>query len=119
MKVHELADAYFRYVEDGVAEAFAATEDVEDLVRSDPEHAWRVIQVLIESAPSDHALSYVAAGPLENLLWRHGDAVAPMIRRAAENNMRVVEALHGVWLRESELSVGVQEHLSAWVKPVG
>ena len=49
----------------------AVWEEVEDLVRTDPEAAWVVVQELVRRAARDEVLAYIAAGPLENLLCYH------------------------------------------------
>ena len=50
---------------------------------SDPIHAWRLTLLLIEAAPTLEALSYVAAGPLEDLLYGRGEQFIDEVERLA------------------------------------
>jgi hypothetical protein len=57
--------------------------------------------LLINKAPSDEALAYVAAGPLEDLLAFHGPAVIDYVTVAARADARLQLALSGVWLNRA------------------
>lgn len=99
------------------AGAYDRVEHVEELVRDDPSSAWQIIRILLETAPSEEALGYVAAGPLENLLILHGDAIADQIRVGALGSERVREALSRVLLHP--ISEVVDRALGDWLhKPL-
>jgi hypothetical protein len=51
----------------------AAWEQVNDLLRRDPEAGWTLTLELIAAAPDDNTLAKVAAGPLEDLLKHDPD----------------------------------------------
>jgi hypothetical protein len=71
---------------------------MEDLRREDPEEAWQVTLQLIAAAPDGDALSYVAAGPLEDLIKDRGDQFIDRIEAEAAGNARLRQALGKVWI---------------------
>ena len=103
MDANELASAYLRYFESKRKEDWWAWNDVDDLVRRDAERGWEITRVLVNKSSSDEALAYVAAGPLEDLLKRHGLAVIDRIDNESEINDRLRVALSGVYLDPSYL----------------
>lgn len=116
MNRQELADRYFQHVGGQLDPAYDAVEEVDELARSNPREAWQVIRELIDRAPSEEALAYVAAGPLEILLSKNSESVASIIRADAEKNERVGTALTHVLL--TDLSAHVRKELSRWLQPV-
>ena len=76
---------------------FWAFEEVCELISRDPNRLWAITLRLIEQAPDDAALSYVAAGPLEDLLAAHGPSFIERVEAAAREHPRVMRALSGVW----------------------
>lgn len=120
MDTRILVDRYFEHVRGTTGDdAFDVVEEVDELARADPMTAWKVVRALVDAAPSDDALSYIAAGPLEILLRMHGETVVSRIRHDAERNERVAEALRHVLVSEQELSARVRAELSRWLTPVG
>ena len=99
MDAESLANTYFRYFELKKEEDQWAWSEVEDLVRRDPENGWEITRVLINKAPSDEALGFVAAGPLEDLLRKHGPAVIDRVEKESQESARFQTALSGVWIR--------------------
>ena len=69
-----------------------------------PDVAWPIILYLIEHAPDDAALAFVAAGPLEDLIQRHGLAVGDQIVDQARRDPRLRQGLGDVsgWERVPE-----------------
>jgi hypothetical protein len=70
---------------------------LEDLLWDDPNEAWILTLALVDRAPNQEALSFVAAGPLEDMLRRHGLGYAHQIAVEASSNARLREALNYVW----------------------
>ena len=93
----QLASTYLRYHTLKRDEDFWAFEAVDNLVRVNPSEAWEVTRILVSTASSDEALAYVAAGPLEDLLKKHGTAVIDRIENESTTNERLQLALSGVW----------------------
>jgi hypothetical protein len=93
----EIAVTYLRYYVLKQQEDRSALQEVDTLVRDDPTEAWEVTRILVNTAPSDEALAYVAAGPLEELLHRHGSVLIDRIEEESRGNARLQLALSGVW----------------------
>jgi hypothetical protein len=74
-----------------------AYEEVEDLVRRDPEAAWPIVRDLVRRAVRDEVLAYIAAGPLEDLLCFHPHAFIDRIEALAGQDAHFRRALSGVW----------------------
>lgn len=61
------------------------------------EEAWPVILALLERAPDDLAIAFVAAGPLEDLIRDHGPRFLDRLEAQARTSARFRGALSGVW----------------------
>jgi hypothetical protein len=96
MDAEELAIAYLQYFESKRKEDWWAWSDVDGLVRRDAERGWEVTRMLVNKSASDEALAFVAAGPLEDLLKKHGPAVIDRIEDECRENDRLRMALSGV-----------------------
>jgi hypothetical protein len=99
MDSEALANAYLLYFETKRKEDRWAWSEVDDLIRHDAERGWEVTQVLVKKSTSDEALGFVAAGPLEDLLKKHGLAVIDRIEEECLENERLRMALSGVTIR--------------------
>jgi hypothetical protein len=97
MSREELAAAYLRHYIFKQQEDGWAVREVDTLVQDSPTEAWEVTRILVNTAPSDEALAYVAAGPLEELLHKHGPVVIDRIEEESRENLRLQLALSGVW----------------------
>ncbi|HEX4784511.1 MAG TPA: hypothetical protein VH350_09235 [Candidatus Sulfotelmatobacter sp.] len=93
----EIAATYLRCYVLKQQEDRSAVREVDTLVRDDPAEAWEVTRILVNTAPSDEALAYVAAGPLEELLHRHGSVLIDRIGEESKGSARLQLALSGVW----------------------
>jgi hypothetical protein len=63
----------------------------------DPEAGWPLLIALIEHAPDDEALAFVAAGPLEDLIRHHGPRFGERLVDRARQDERFREAIRLVW----------------------
>jgi hypothetical protein len=97
----EVVDAYLRQHTLKRDEDFWAFNEVDRLVCSDPWVGWRITYMLIKKAPTDEALAYVAAGPLEDLLEIHGMAIIDEVTKVARADKRLQLALSGVWMERN------------------
>ena len=93
----EIAATYLRYYVLKLQEDSWVVREMDMLVRDDPTEAWEVTRILVNTAPSDEALAYVAAGPLEELLHKHGPVLIDRIEEESRENARLQLALSGVW----------------------
>lgn len=66
-----------------------AWDQIDELVTGEPDRAWRIIRAVINSAPDYGVLSAIAAGPVEDLISRHGDTFMPILLEDAKNSARV------------------------------
>ncbi len=92
-----LAEAYLREHETNDRELFWAFEKVVEICRANPERGWQLTLTLIAKASNPKSLSYVAAGPLEDLLTKHGSAVIDRVEIAARRDPKFRLALSDVW----------------------
>jgi hypothetical protein len=78
-------------------ELFWVCEKEWDLVREDPESAWRLILEVLKLDQSNHIMEVLSAGPLEDLLAQHGLHFIERVEREAKNNPGFATLLGGVW----------------------
>jgi hypothetical protein len=102
----EIVDTYLRHYALGEKQDFWAFDEVNQIVRRDPATGWSLTCLLIKKAPSDEALAYVAAGPLEDLLTFHGPALIDHVTVAARADERLQLALSGVLLNRANPRLG-------------
>jgi hypothetical protein len=94
----------------------SAYAEIDRLVRERPEEAWNVVLELVVQAPSERALFSVAAGPLEDLLVKHGDFLIDRVEKEANANPQLLRCLSGVW--GNQLSSAVSKRLRQIIKPL-
>lgn len=92
-----LVAAYFDHWRTKRDDLAWAWDNVTDKILADPRQGWFLLLALIQAAPTEDALLYVAAGPLEDFLSKHGRSVISLLTSAAEKNPRMKRALRGVW----------------------
>jgi hypothetical protein len=76
---------------------FWAFEKLDSLIDDDPETAWRVIDLIWRRDQSDLMLAHLAAGPLEDLLVRHGPAFIERVYGTACKEPVFRKMLGAVW----------------------
>ena len=74
-----------------------ATELLVHVTEDEPEVAWDLVLGLVERAPEDEALGWVAAGPLEDLLCHHGPELIDRVEALARSDPRFRRCLARVW----------------------
>lgn len=92
----EIVDGYLQHFMRRDDSWFWAWEAVNDYLSSDPDHAWRLTLQLIASAPTEEALAYVAAGPLEDILYARGERYIAEVERRAVQDPKFRRALRSV-----------------------
>lgn len=75
----------------------AAWDEMNDVVETDPERAWRLIRAVVGVAPDDHTLSALAAGPVEDFIDRHGDEAIAMMTEEIRKSARLRVCLRGAY----------------------
>jgi hypothetical protein len=117
--MREIAQTWiqFHYLSEGSAERnglFWAYELLDDLVKENPEEAWKVIEIIRRSDGGDVILSNLAAGPLEDLLCEHGDLFIDCIENAAKDDAPFRKLLGAVWKSRMADSIWARVQAVAW-----
>ena len=66
-------------------------------LRNYPDEAWSFVRKALAGATTVWQVVMLAAGPLEDLIAEHGDAVIARVAREARHSARFRFALTGVW----------------------
>jgi hypothetical protein len=102
-----LVAAYLRHFVTKDDALFWAWERIQRYVSTDPLKAWDLTLRLIAAAPDKSALGYVAAGPLEDLLYACGKLFIDELERLARSDPKFLSALQmiaGPFTKESDVS---------------
>jgi hypothetical protein len=75
--------------------------------------ALDLVVALIDAAPSDDVIAYVGAGPLEDLLLDHSDALIDQVDDLARRSPAFARALSAVYPSDAWDS-SVQQRLARW-----
>lgn len=62
-----------------------------------PEQQWAFVVAAVSLATTDEQLGHIAAGPVECLLSRHGDACIGLFEQQASADRKFARMLTGVW----------------------
>jgi uncharacterized protein DUF6869 len=73
------------------------TEKEWDLVEEHPEEAWRFVLAVLNKDRSKQILEVLSAGPLEDLLVKHGGTIIDRVEEEARANPMFAKLLGGVW----------------------
>lgn len=93
----EIIEAWF------VHEAnFWSFSALDDLCDEDPQLAWSITIELIDRADDEDEIGAIAAGPLEDLVRKHADAIWADLSQRAHTDRRFLDALRGVWIFEDD-----------------
>lgn len=87
-------------------------ETLDELVSEKPELAWKIILGILVEDQSDVVISNLAAGPLENLLARHGQDFVDRIDEQARKSGEFRFLLNGVW--SSNIDSRILQQLSKY-----
>jgi hypothetical protein len=74
-----------------------ASDRMYSLLEGVPELAWTLIVQMVERAPSDASLNFIAASPLEDLLSKDGPLFIDRVEKRAVESTRFRRALGMVW----------------------
>jgi hypothetical protein len=80
---------------------------VDRLARDQPEAGWAAILAIlaaIDAEPTSRLFQVLAAGPLEDLLSHHGDALIQRVEEQAKRDPKFRSLLGGVWQNEMSQS---------------
>ena len=68
-----------------------------EITGNDPERLWMIVKDLVNEAPDEATLSYIGAGPLEDLLCGCGEQFIERIEQEVVTNKKFRFCLAGVW----------------------
>jgi hypothetical protein len=92
-------------------EAFWAFGEVWDMCCKNPDDAWDFIVGVLAQDSSDCELQNLSAGPLEDLLAKHGPNVIDRVEDEARRNPLFAKLLGGVW--QNDMSADVWARVQA------
>jgi len=101
------------------AHVYASWTQVTERITAGGLPALDLVAALVEGAPTDADVSLVGAGPLEDLVHKHGNSLASEIANLASRNPSFEHALSGVWLAHGVLTPAAEERLSQWIIVTG
>ena len=108
-----LITTYLRHTVEKRDDDFWAWEVVGDLARgADPIAAWDLVVALLRQSPDEY-LSYVAAGPLEDMVIRHAPVLIEWIEGEAQRDARFRFALGCIWLQEGDHTPELERRIVA------
>ena len=68
-----------------------------DLVLDEPEEAWEIVLEILRNGHHPRVLEALAAGPLEDLLSKHGPTFIERFEEQAKQDPQFKDLLGGVW----------------------
>jgi hypothetical protein len=106
-----LITTYLRHAAEQRDDDAWAFDAVNKVANSDEvEASWDLVVELVQRSP-DEQLGYVAAGPLEDMVRRHGPAVIEWLEGEAQRDPRFQWALGCIWLQAGELPPGIEQRV--------
>jgi len=102
--------------DEGDASQKWAARELNDLVRDEPDRAWNIILALAERVSKPEDKSVLAAGPIEDLLSKHGSTFIDRVEQRAKSNPMFNYLLGGVW--RSGMTENIWNRLQAARKEV-
>ena len=81
--------------------------------------ALELVVAILGASRSDEDVSLVGAGPLEDLVHKHGDTLVDAIEDLAARDGRFAHALSRVWLAKGVLRPSTELRLSKWITVTG
>jgi hypothetical protein len=82
-----------------------ALASLDSICAKDPARGLRIIEGICSKDCSAPVIEVLAAGPMEELLVKHGPKIIEQVEEVAGRNPRFKELLGGVWQRETESGV--------------
>ena len=76
---------------------FWAFEKLDEICLKTPDMCFEIILEILNIKPNDEIISNLAAGPLEDLLSRHGEYMISKVEDVSKINPAFKELLGGVW----------------------
>ena|SRR2546421_437753 len=87
---------------------FWAFQEMDRLCRSEPELCWEVILEILQTPHHESVETALAAGPLEDLIAKHGVRFIQRIEARAKTDPQFRDLLGGVWQNETQKELWVR-----------
>lgn len=78
-------------------ETFWAWEVMDKACRDDPEKGWQLVLAILQATDSPQMLANLGAGPLEDLLAKHGKLLIDRTEELAEHDAKFRQCLSNTW----------------------
>jgi hypothetical protein len=107
--------AFYRGVDQGCGcddSLFWATEDVMDIVSTNPQEALQLILAILNRVDSMCLIGILSAGPFEDLLKWHGDRVVAEVEEEAMRNPKFASLLGGIY------TLALEDHIAERVMAI-
>jgi hypothetical protein len=88
---------YLHRAGEDTGDAFWAFEVLDSMCDRDPNACLSVVQMIFQRDSSDFILANLAAGPVEDLLVRHGPSIIQSIEQLAAVDSRMAKIVSGIW----------------------
>lgn len=94
---------------------FWAYEKLDELCSKEPLRALKIVREIFELNPEERVIANLAAGPLEDLLVRHGLELMPHLRQYIRENKELSKLLEGVWIdkMDTDVQLALEEIVNA------
>jgi hypothetical protein len=86
-------------------ETWWAWEAVSKACTEDPERAWRLMLKILSATDSAHVIECLGAGPLEDLLAKHGVSVIDRAEKLATTDAKFRTCLSHTWQNAMSLDI--------------
>ena len=100
-ELNRLADAWISYWHapegSSIRKELSGATDLYELEYHNPEDLWRLILLIHGRDQSDRIQEVLSAGPVEDLLSKHGDSFIARIETQARLDAKFAKLLGGVW----------------------
>lgn len=85
------------------------------IVDAGGERAIELVTALLITAPDDSGVSAVGAGPLEDLVTKHGNDLSAQLDDLARQSAVFRRALASVWIDRGLLNPAASDRLARWI----
>ena len=121
-RIAETYFGYHKYLAEGARgieppeDMLELSGDLLDMARDDPERLWPIMIALVDRAPSNEILMWIAAGLVEDTVTWHGRRFLDRLEQRAVVSKNFHAALRGIWGWE-RFPKEVRERLFAVLTP--
>lgn len=93
MSANDVVETYLKFHREQLDSDFWAWEEVDELVRVDPDSSWDLILALLSQTETMEQIAYVAAGPVEDWINHYGDSHLQLLKNELLSNSKLQTAI--------------------------